>query len=41
MTQHQELISSINPSIIPETGHGFIFKCISFHDWRIFSDLNF
>ena len=30
----QQLTSEINTSAILLTGQGFIFKCISIHDWQ-------
>ena len=31
----QQLTSEINTSAILLTGQGFIFKCISIHDWQL------
>ena len=31
----QQLTSGINTSAILLTGQGFIFKCISIHDWQL------
>ena len=40
MTQPLKLLTSIiNTSIIVQTGQGFIFKCISLHDWQKFQNI--